>query len=624
MSIKEAPDVYIVGDNGSNLQDIAMGGNNNNNIILSNLKKQVTLLEKKVTQFPTYFSNKVYFKLTAENWTAPRIFLHKYEVESSAENDFNDKQCWEESPYMKYEGNGIYSFPLNDVYDEVIFFCDVINTNTGFNYQTELLKIPPKNLYKSPMFIQNKAGLGGIWGDYSTNQIRLFIQDTSYITASASDESSPNINGCTLYSDNNVYTGYCIGNIRCNLNFNLYSSVKCAYWEIDIPADIDDGNLILEIINYNSESRVETFYTEGFDSLFSLCYGVTTIAFHLDSEFTLFDSLDDPDTYYSWLYGLEDLDILARISSSENKIKELGKKAINYDNIDNKPKINDVQLSGNKSLDELGLYSKGEVDNLISLIPKFDIKVVESLPTEEISGTTLYLVPSTNDEPNMYTEYIYVNDVWEKLGEQTLDLSEYVKSTDYATNSKSGVIKLGGRLDLSDDGVLKGVEMEESEIDSGDPSSLICSGSLKRYVETKVGTKVDEIIANQSVSGSGTLSINSSNGPSDIISSATYYYVKRGELVTLFCSIKFNAGTCNYADFNGLPFNYNNKVGQLRTYAATNKGEMFRIAVSSGMLFIASSTATRTQDEELNFSITYLTNSASPLTLDVYSGGVVE
>lgn len=123
--------------------------------------------------------------------------------------------------------------------------------------------------------------------------------------------------------------------------------------------------------------------------------------------------------------------------------------------------------------------------------------------------------------------------------------------------------------------------------------------------------QVDEIIANQSVSGSGTLSINSSNGSSDVISSATYYYVKRGELVTLFCSIKFNAGSCSYVGFDRLPFNYNNKVGQLRTYAATNKGEMFRVAVSSGMLFIASasSTATRTQDEELNFSITYTTNS---------------
>lgn len=118
--------------------------------------------------------------------------------------------------------------------------------------------------------------------------------------------------------------------------------------------------------------------------------------------------------------------------------------------------------------------------------------------------------------------------------------------------------------------------------------------------------EVDEIIANQSVSGTGTLSVNSTSGSSDSVSSATYYYVKQGELVTLFCSIKFNAGNCNYVGFNGLPFTYNDKVGQLRTYAATNKGEMFRVAVASGMLFISSSSTARTQDEELNFSISYL------------------
>ena len=120
--------------------------------------------------------------------------------------------------------------------------------------------------------------------------------------------------------------------------------------------------------------------------------------------------------------------------------------------------------------------------------------------------------------------------------------------------------------------------------------------------------QVDAIIANQSVSGSGTLNITSQSViDSNVISSATYYYVKQGELITLFCSIKFNAGSCNYAGFNSLPFSCNYKVGQSRIYSATTKGEMFRIAVSGSMLYISSSVTARTQDEELNFSITYLT-----------------
>jgi hypothetical protein len=30
----------------------------------------------------------------------------------------------------------------------------------------------------------------------------------------------------------------------------------------------------------------------------------------------------------------------------------------------------------------------------------------------------------------MYAEYIYVNDAWEKLGEQSVNLSDYAKKTD--------------------------------------------------------------------------------------------------------------------------------------------------------------------------------------------------
>lgn len=71
----------------------------------------------------------------------------------------------------------------------------------------------------------------------------------------------------------------------------------------------------------------------------------------------------------------------------------------------------------------------------ISEIPKFDIEVVETLPTENISNSTVYLVVSPTegvkeDGENIYTEYIYVNDTWEKLGEQKLDLSNYLTSSD--------------------------------------------------------------------------------------------------------------------------------------------------------------------------------------------------
>lgn len=78
-------------------------------------------------------------------------------------------------------------------------------------------------------------------------------------------------------------------------------------------------------------------------------------------------------------------------------------------------------------------YSKAEVDNKLSVIPKFEIKVVSNLPTTDISTTTVYLLKSGDEAQNLYTEYIYVNNAWEYLGKQTVDLSGYALKTDMPT-----------------------------------------------------------------------------------------------------------------------------------------------------------------------------------------------
>ena len=62
-------------------------------------------------------------------------------------------------------------------------------------------------------------------------------------------------------------------------------------------------------------------------------------------------------------------------------------------------------------------YSREEVQQLLSAIPKFTIQVVNALPAENISDSTVYLLASGEDE-NLYTEYIYVNGAWEVLGSQ--------------------------------------------------------------------------------------------------------------------------------------------------------------------------------------------------------------
>lgn len=87
-------------------------------------------------------------------------------------------------------------------------------------------------------------------------------------------------------------------------------------------------------------------------------------------------------------------------------------------------------LSAKDPTGDAHLTTKLYVDNAVSTIPKFSVEVVSSLPTENISTTTVYLVPSGSEEQNLYIEYIYVNDTWEKLGEQRIDLSNYPTRTE--------------------------------------------------------------------------------------------------------------------------------------------------------------------------------------------------
>lgn len=69
----------------------------------------------------------------------------------------------------------------------------------------------------------------------------------------------------------------------------------------------------------------------------------------------------------------------------------------------------------------------------VSAIPKFAIKVVTDLPTENISESTIYLKAHEHGTGDSYDEYIYTAGKWEKIGNTDIDLSGYLKSADAAT-----------------------------------------------------------------------------------------------------------------------------------------------------------------------------------------------
>ncbi len=159
-------------------------------------------------------------------------------------------------------------------------------------------------------------------------------------------------------------------------------------------------------------------------------------------------------------------------------------------------------LTDSVSSDLSNYYTKSEVDNLISAIPKFDIKVVQTLPSSDISPTTVYLVPSDSESSDVYKEYIYVNTNWELLGIQKSDLSSYYNKTEInnllsaKVNSSdlSTVATSGSYNDLSNKPTIP-TKTSDLTNDSNFVSSSDLSNNYynKTQTDNLLDTKVDKV-----------------------------------------------------------------------------------------------------------------------------------
>lgn len=83
--------------------------------------------------------------------------------------------------------------------------------------------------------------------------------------------------------------------------------------------------------------------------------------------------------------------------------------------------------------------NKKYVDDLVSTISTLSFQVVTELPTTDIQTNIIYLVPSTtSSEQNVYDEYIYINNAWEKIGSTAIDLSNYLAKDNTAAYTPTG------------------------------------------------------------------------------------------------------------------------------------------------------------------------------------------
>lgn len=96
-------------------------------------------------------------------------------------------------------------------------------------------------------------------------------------------------------------------------------------------------------------------------------------------------------------------------------------------------------------------YTKTQVDSLVGQITAYE--VVASLPVSDIKTNVIYLVgPIGSGLSDAYEEYVYSNNTWVKIGETTMDLSNYYNKTevDILLSGKQNTIDSSHKLPASD------------------------------------------------------------------------------------------------------------------------------------------------------------------------------
>lgn len=137
-------------------------------------------------------------------------------------------------------------------------------------------------------------------------------------------------------------------------------------------------------------------------------------------------------------------------------------------------------------------YTQTEINNLISAIPKFNILVVTSLPTSNISSTTIYLKKENEDSGNLYTEYIYTNNAWEILGSQKVDLTGY--ATEQWVEGKGYLIAsdIIGKVDktttINGKALSSNIELSKSDIGLGNVDN---TSDLNKPISTATQNALD-------------------------------------------------------------------------------------------------------------------------------------
>ena len=186
-----------------------------------------------------------------------------------------------------------------------------------------------------------------------------------------------------------------------------------------------------------------------------------------------------------------------------------------YNDVLNKPSINDVALVGNKTLEDLGIQPVGDyiteipaeyvtedeleakdyateafVMDQINNAEHFHREIVDALPLTG-KDNILYLVPKKGSDKDIYNEYIWTGVDYEFMGTTAVDLSDYYKKGEVDTLLDNKVTKVNGKqLSTNDYTTAEKTKLASLEnYDDGELRGKV--DALHNYDDTEVRLDID-------------------------------------------------------------------------------------------------------------------------------------
>lgn len=125
--------------------------------------------------------------------------------------------------------------------------------------------------------------------------------------------------------------------------------------------------------------------------------------------------------------------LLAKINASGDSFSG------DYNDLTGKPtKLSDFTNDSNFQTDTQVITA---INSAISGITGFSAVIVEALPTTG-EANKIYLVAKEGTANDGYSEYMWINSKWEFIGSTSVDLTEYLKTTDVVSLTNQEILDI--------------------------------------------------------------------------------------------------------------------------------------------------------------------------------------